>query len=89
MASRKRYCRHIVARLQQRAEVRLAGQAMQAWLEYHTDRQARQEVRNCSAAALQRRPCCFHSPSLLLHLCRVELAVLLAMCDWPLSWTNC
>ncbi len=44
MASRKRYCGHVVAKLQQRADLRHAGRAFQCWLEHYQEQQARQQV---------------------------------------------
>lgn len=40
--ARQRYCRHVEAKLQQRAALRLQGRALAGWLEWQEAQQARQ-----------------------------------------------
>jgi hypothetical protein len=44
IAARKHYCRHVEAKLQQRADLRVVGRALQAWAE-HTERQRAVQAR--------------------------------------------
>ena len=41
-AARQRYCRHVEAKLQQRAALRLQGRVLAGWLEWYEAQQARQ-----------------------------------------------
>ncbi|GAB4817699.1 hypothetical protein N2152v2_004745 [Parachlorella kessleri] len=43
IAARKRYCRHVVAKLQQRVDNRLSSRALEAWLDRYQEQKARQQ----------------------------------------------